>query len=246
MDRLIYTAMSGANAAANRQSVLAGNLANASTNGFRAQLATYRAVPVRGDGATTRVMAEETTSGHSNTPGPAIRTDRNLDAMAIDNTWFAVQNLQGNESYTRNGHFEVSSEGTLTSSNGLAVQSSDGGPITIPPGAQVSMGQDGTISAKVGDQPANIIARLKLVTPTAEDPLKRNVDGLFTTLSGDDLDNDVTARIQTGALEGSNVNSIETMVSMIQAARQFESQMRLLQSAENNERTADKLLSLQG
>jgi flagellar basal-body rod protein FlgF len=246
MDRLIYTAMSGANAAANRQSVLAGNLANASTNGFRAQLATYRAVPVRGDGATTRVMAEETTAGHSNTPGPAIRTDRNLDAMAIGNAWFAVQNLQGNESYTRNGQFEVSSEGTLTSSNGLSVLSSDGAPITIPPGAQVSMGQDGTISAKVGDQPANIIARLKLVTPTAEDPLKRNVDGLFTTLSGDDLDNDATARIQTGALEGSNVNSIETMVSMIQAARQFESQMRLLQSAETNERSADKLLSLQG
>jgi len=246
MDRLIYTAMSGANAAANRQSVLAGNLANASTNGFRAQLATYRAVPVRGDGATTRVMAEETTSGHLNTPGPAIRTDRNLDAMAMGNAWFAVQNLQGNESYTRNGHFEIASDGTLTTATGFTVLSSDGSPITIPPEAQVSLGQDGSISAKVGNQPANIIGRLKLVTPTAEDPLKRNTDGLFTAISGNDLDNDATARIQTGALEGSNVNSIETMVGMIQAARQFESQMRLLQSAETNERTADKLLSLQG
>ncbi len=245
MDRLIYTAMSGANAAANRQSVLAGNLANASTNGFRAQLATYRAVPVRGDGATTRVMAEEATAGHSNAAGPAIRTDRNLDAMAMGNAWFAVQNLQGAESYTRNGHFEVSPEGTLTTGTGYSVLSSDGSPITIPQGAQIMLGQDGTISAKVGNEPPNIVARLKLVTPTAEDPLKRNLDGLFTTLSGTDLDNDATARIQTGALEGSNVNPIETMVGMIQAARQFESQMRLLQNAENNERTADKLLSLQ-
>lgn len=245
MDRIIYTAMSGANAAANRQSVLAGNLANASTNGFRAQLATYRAVPVRGDGATTRVMAEEATAGHSNAAGPAIRTDRNLDAMAMGDAWFAVQNLQGTESYTRNGHFEVSPEGTLTTGTGYSVLSSDGSPITIPQGAQIMLGQDGTISAKVGNEPPNVIARLKLVTPTNEDPLKRNPDGLFTTISGNDLDSDAAARIQTGALEGSNVNPIETMVSMIQAARQFESQMRLLQSAENNERTADKLLSLQ-
>ena len=124
--------------------------------------------------------------------------------------------------------------------------SSDGSPITIPPEAVVSLGQDGTVSAKVGSQPANIIAKLKLVTPTNEDPLKRGDDGLFTALSGNDLDSDATARIQTGALEGSNVNAVETMVGMIQAARQFESQMRMLQSAESNERTADKLLSLQG
>ena len=246
MDRLIYTAMSGANAAANRQSVLAGNLANVSTNGFRAQLDTYRAVPVRGDGATTRVLAEEATSGHLNTAGPAVRTDRNLDAMAVGNSWFGVQNLKGKEGYTRNGHFEVSPEGTLTTGSGLPVLSSDGSPITIPPGATVTMGQDGSISAKVGNQPANIVAKLKLVTPTNDDPLKRGEDGLFTTLSGNDLDSDATARIQTGTLEGSNVNPIETMVGMIQAARQFESQMRMLQSAESNERSADKLLSLQG
>jgi flagellar basal-body rod protein FlgF len=246
MDRLIYTAMSGANAAANRQAVLAGNLANASTNGFRAQLATYRAVPVRGDGATTRVLAEETSAGHLNTPGPAVRTDRNLDAMAVGNAWFGVQSLKGTEGYTRNGHFEVSAEGTLTTGTGLPVLSSDGSPITIPPGANVSIGQDGTISAKVGNQPANIVAKLKLVTPTGEDPLKRGDDGLFTTISGAALDTDATAQLQPGTLEGSNVNPIETMVGMIQAARQFESQMRLLQSAENNEKSADKLLSLQG
>ena len=246
MDRLIYTAMSGANAAANRQAVLAGNLANASTNGFRAQLATFRAVPVRGDGATTRVLAEETTAGHLNTPGPAVRTDRNLDAMAVGNAWFGVQSLKGTEGYTRNGHFEVSAEGTLTTGTGLQVLSSDGSPITIPPGANVSIGQDGTISAKVGNQPANILAKLKLVTPTGEDPLKRGDDGLFTTIAGNALDSDATARLQTGTLEGSNVNPIETMVGMIQAARQFETQMRMLQSAETNEKSADKLLSLQG
>jgi flagellar basal-body rod protein FlgF len=101
MDRLIYTAMTGANAAASRQAVLSNNLANVSTNGFRAQLATYRAVPLLGEGATTRVFAVEATAGHLNLPGPAQRTGRSLDAMAMNDAWFAVQGLDGTEAYTR-------------------------------------------------------------------------------------------------------------------------------------------------
>ncbi|MBP8286133.1 MAG: flagellar biosynthesis protein FlgF, partial [Rhodoferax sp.] len=68
----------------------------------------------------------------------------------------------------------------------------------------------------------------------------------FRATSGDPLPNDANARVQAGMLEGSNVNTIETMVGMIQTARQFEVQMRLLQTAESNERSADKLLSMQG
>ena len=246
MDKLIYTAMTGANAAANRQTVLSNNLANASTNGFRAELATYRAVPLRGDGATTRVFALEATAGHLNTPGPVQRTGRSLDAMTTGNAWFGVQGLDGVEAYTRNGAFEVSTDGTLMTSNGLTVVSDGGGPITVPTGAQVTIGFDGNLSAKVGSQPANTIGRLKMVTPTVDDPLKRGDDGLFRSVSGDPLPNDATARLATGVLEGSNVNPIETMVGMIQTARQFEVQMRLLQTTESNDRSAGQLLSLQG
>jgi flagellar basal-body rod protein FlgF len=246
MDRLIYTAMSGANAAASRQAVLSNNLANVSTNGFRAQLATYRAVPLRGDGATTRVFALEATAGFSDKPGPAQRTDRALDVMAQGNSWFAVQGLDGTEAYTRNGHLEVSPEGTLVTGSGLPVLTTDGSTVTVPAGAEVSIGHDGGISAKVGKQPANSIGRLKLATPTPEDPLKRGDDGLFRTLSGDPVNSDDTARVQVGSLEGSNVNPIETMVGMIQTARQFEAQMRLLQTAESNDRSAGQLLGLQG
>jgi len=246
MDRLIYTAMSGANAAASRQAVLSNNLANASTNGFRAQLATYRAVPLRGEGATTRVFAVEATAGHSDTPGPAVRTDRSLDAMTSGNAWFTVQGLDGTEAHTRNGHFEISTDGALVTGSGLPVLSNSGSPITVPVGAEVSIGHDGSISAKVGNQPANSIGRLKMVTPTGDDPLKRGDDGLFRTLSGDPLNNDDNARLHVGSLEGSNVNPIETMVGMIQTARQFEAQMRLLQTAESNDRSAGQLLGLQG
>lgn len=246
MDRLIYTAMTGATAAANRQSVIANNLANVSTNGFRQQLATYRAVPLRGEGSTTRVFALEASSGYSDRPGPAMRTDRSLDAMAMGNAWFGVQGLDGNEAYTRNGHFEVGTDGSVTTGNGLPVLSSDGATIVAPEGASISIGQDGVLTAKVGNQPANPIGRLKLVTPDPEDPLRRGNDGLFRTLSGDPVANDDNARVQVGVLEGSNVNAIEQMVGMIQTARQFEAQMRLLQTAESNDRSAGQLLGLQG
>jgi flagellar basal-body rod protein FlgF len=246
MDHIIYTAMTGANAAANRQAVLSNNLANTSTNGFRAELATYRAVPLRGDGATTRVFALESTAGYLDKPGPAMRTDRSLDAMTTGNSWFSVQGIDGNEAYTRNGHFEIGTDGTLVTGNGLAVLSNGGAPITVPQGATLSIGKDGTISAKVGTQPANTIGRLKMVTANADDKIRRGDDGLFHPVSGDPLPNDETAQLQVGVLEGSNVNAIETMVGMIQTARQFETQMRLLQTAESNDRSAGQLLGLQG
>jgi flagellar basal-body rod protein FlgF len=246
MDRLIYTAMTGANAAENRQAILANNLANVSTNGFRAELHTFRSVPVRGDGATTRVLALETTPGFSDLPGTPQRTGRAMDAMTTGNSWFGVQGRDGTEAYTRNGSFEVSSDGTLLNSNGLTVLSDGGSPITVPTGAAVTLGSDGTLSAKVGNQAPTGIGRLKLITPTADDPLKRGEDGLFRSTSGDPLPQDGTARLQLGVIEGSNVNAIETMVDMIQAARQFDSQTRLMQTAEANDRSAAQLLSMQG
>jgi flagellar basal-body rod protein FlgF len=246
VDKLIFTAMTGANAAAHRQAVLSNNLANVSTNGFRAELSTYRAVPVRGDGSTTRVMALEATPGFLDIPGSPQRTGRAMDAMTTGNSWFGVQGLDGTEAYTRNGSFEVASDGTLKTNNGLTVLSDGGSPITVPAGAEVTLGSDGTLSAKVGKQPSTGIGRLKLATPAADDPLKRGEDGLFRTTSGDPMPNDAAARLQLGVIEGSNVNAIETMVGMIQTARQFEAQTRLMQTAEADDRSAAQLLSMQG
>jgi len=246
MDRLIYTAMSGANAAANRQSVLANNLANVSTNGFRAELSTYRAVPVRGDGSTTRVMALEATSGFSDLPGAPQRTGRGMDAMTTGNSWFGVQGPDGTEAYTRNGSLEVDSQGILKTNTGLTILSDSGSPISVPDGGEVTLGSDGTVTAKVGNQQPTGIGRLKLATPTADDPLKRGDDGLFRTTSGDPMPNDTNARLQLGVIEGSNVNAIETMVGMIQTARQFEAQTKLMQTAEQDDRSAAQLLNVQG
>jgi flagellar basal-body rod protein FlgF len=239
MDRMIYLSMAGAKANMQRQDVLAHNLANASTTGFRAELQAFRAVPVNGSGASTRVYALETTPGYDASPGVVSNTGRPLDVAMRGNAWLAVQGLDGTEAYTRGGSLDVNAEGAVTTTAGLTVLG-DGGPIQAPPNSEVSVAPDGSVSAKGADGRNTKIGRLKLVTPDA--PLQRGADGLFRAAGGD-LPADATARLQDGALEGSNVSPVETMVSMIAAARQFEAQMRLLQTAEGNEKAAAQLLS---
>ena len=129
---------------------------------------------------------------------------------------------------------------------GAALLSDGGTPINIPQNAEVTIGNDGTVSATIGNQPSTTIGRIKLATPTADDPLQRSPDGLFRTASGNPLPQDGTAKVMVGVLEGSNVNAIETMVGMIQTARQFEAQMQLIQSAESNDRSASQLFSVAG
>ncbi|MBL8341438.1 MAG: flagellar basal-body rod protein FlgF [Rubrivivax sp.] len=241
MDRLIYLAMAGAKATMQRQDVLAHNLANASTNGFRAEMQAFRAVPVRGEGASTRVYALESTVGHDDRAGPVQTTGRPLDVAVQGKAWLAVQGLDGAEAYTRAGALQVSAEGQLVTPAGLPVLG-DGGPLAVPAGATLEVAADGTITASTGRGRPQPVGRLKLVTPEA--PLTRGEDGLFRAADGE-LPADPTARLQSGALEGSNVSPVETMVAMIAAARQFEQQMKVLQGADQREQGAAKLLGAQ-
>lgn len=244
MDRIIYLAASGANAAMARQQALSNNLANVSTTGFRAELSTHRSVPLQGSGASTRVFALDATAGHLDKPGPITMTGRSLDVAARDGAYFAIQALDGTEAYTRAGALEVTQEGNLVNPQGLPVLDSGGAPITVPQGAQVQFGADGTLTARVGNEAPQTVGRLKLVTPTADERLRRSDDGYFRSTTGGPLNADPNARMQDGALEGSNVNPIEAMVGMIQVSRQFEQQMKLLQTAEKNDQTAAQLLGL--
>jgi flagellar basal-body rod protein FlgF len=240
MDRLIYLAMSGAKATMQRQDTLANNLANVSTVGFRAELAAFRAVPVEGSGASTRVYALESTPGYDASSGQVAATGRNLDVAMRGSAWLAVQGLDGTEAYTRGGSLDVNADGNLITSSGLTVLG-DGGPIQVPPDTQTSIAADGTVSATAADGRSTSIGKLKLVTPEA--PLTRGTDGLFRAAEGE-LAADTSAQVQDGALEGSNVSAVETMIQMIAAARQFEAQMKSLSTAEGNDKAAEQLLSV--
>ena len=244
MDRMIYTAMSGAKATMTRQDALANNLANASTSGFRADLSAFRAVQLQGEGAPTRVYALEATAGYDAAEGPVMQTGRPLDIAIRGPGWFAVQGLDGNEAYTRGGGLELSAEGTLQTRGGLAVLG-DGGPIVVPPNSTVSIGSDGTVTAKQGNTPPTPVGRIKLVNPPPAE-LRKGADGLMRTAGGDPAPEDPAVRVADGALEGSNVNPVESMVGLIAVARQFEMQMKMLQTAESNEQRAAKLLAPNG
>lgn len=244
MDRMIYTAMTGAKHILEQQATNSHNLANATSTGFRAQLDTFRAVPVVSEGLPTRTLVVDATVAADFAPGPIQSTGRDLDVAIQGKGWFAVSREDGSEAYTRNGSFKVNENGQLLTSSGLAVLG-DGGPISIPPDSTISIAKDGTISAvalSTPSGPANIVGRLKLVDPE-ESALVRADDGLFNTTDGA-ADADASVVVVNGSLEGSNVNVIEAMVNMINLARQFDSQMKLMQTAENNENKASQLFNL--
>jgi len=242
MDKLIYTAMTGAKVAMARQDSLAQNLANASTPGYRAESTAFRAVPLAG--SPTRVFALETTTGADFAPGPITQTGRNLDIALTGKGWIAVEGRDGQEAYTRNGGFQVSAEGILQTAGGLNVLS-DGGPMAIPAGAEIRIESDGTVSALPSAQGNTVInvGRIKLVNPP-EAQLARSADGLFRMRGGGNAPFDEVLRIAPGAIEGSNVNAVEALVGMITVARQFDMHMKLLQNAEGNAQQASRLLSV--
>ena len=244
MDRMIYTAMTGAKTLMQRQDVLANNLANVNTNGYRAATTAFRVAPVTGEGLPTRAFAVESTTGADFAPGTLQTTGRPLDAALQGSGWFAVQAADGTEGYTRSGAFDLSEQGTLQTAGGQPVLG-DGGPITVPAGHRVAIAADGTLSAVSAANNKSVISlgRLKLVNPETAG-LTRGSDGLFRMRDGSTPDADPRVRVAGGALEGSNVNAVEAMVGMISLARQFDTQMKLLQAAEGNARKATQLLAV--
>lgn len=244
MDRMIYTAMTGAKHILNQQETNSHNLANATSTGFRAQIDSFRAMPVVGESMTTRTMVVDSTVGTDMRPGAIQPTGRDLDVAIQGRGWFAVLRPDGSEAYTRNGSFKVDENGQLLTASGMNVQG-DGGPISIPPDSTISIAADGTVSATSLATPSaapNVVGRLKLVNPD-DVSMIRGDDGLFTTGNGD-ADADAVVRVVQGSLESSNVNVIEAMVNMISLARSFDSQMKLMQTAENNDNKASQIFNL--
>ena len=245
MDKLIFTAMSGAKQTVHRQEVIAQNLANASTSGYRAAMFAARAVPAGGAPGSNRAFAAEGTLGADLTAGPLQRTGRELDVAVEGNAWLVVQGSDGREAYTRAGALQVDQSGVLKAPGGFVVMG-DGGPIEIPQDTQVSIARDGTVSAipNTGSKNAVVtVGRIKLATLSPKE-IVRGDDGLFRSANGNPAVADERATLVSGTLEGSNVNSVEAMVGMIGAARQFEMQMRMITTADTNARSAAQLLSL--
>ncbi len=245
MDRLIYTAMTGAKQIMEQQTTVSHNMANVGSTGFRAQVDTFRAVPVEGKGLPTRTQVVDDTIGADFSEGTIRQTGRSLDVAVQGAGWIAVQTPDGKEAYTRAGALKVSPNGILQTEGGLNVRG-DSGPIAIPFETSLLIGKDGTVSSLVpGSIPETmaVLGRIKLVNPPT-DSIKRGDDGLFRSNTDKPVAADPKVTLLGGALEDSNVNVVDCMVRMISLGRQFDMNMSLLKNAQDNATKASQILNL--
>jgi flagellar basal-body rod protein FlgF len=245
MDRMLYVAMSGAKETLRAQAVNNHNLANASTTGFRADLAAFQSRAVDGSGYASRVYAQNSSIGWDHSAGSLQSTGRDLDVAINGRGWIAVQGADGKEGYTRAGDLQIDPTGQLVTATGRPVLG-DGGPITVPPYSSIFFAGDGSISiVGLGQSPqtSSTIGRIKLVNP-ADDAVERGDDGLFRMKDGSDAPPDANVKVGSGVLETSNVNAAEAMVNMIELSRHFEMQVKAIRNAEENAQAATRLMSL--
>lgn len=245
MDKLLYVAMSGASQTLLAQAANNNNLANANTTGFRADLSAFRAMPVFGPGAPSRVYAMAERPGTDFSYGSLLATGRDLDVAVKGEGWIAVQGPDGREGYTRAGDLRVSTAGLLENGAGHLVLGNSG-PIAIPPAEKIEIGTDGTLSIQPTGQSATTLAvvdRIKLVNPPMQDLMKGS-DGLMRMQDDSVLPPDAAVGLSSGTLEASNVNPVEAMVNMISLARQFEMQVKMMRTSQENDASAAQILRM--
>lgn len=248
MDRLIFLSMAAAKNVELQQATTAQNLANTHTNAYKADRVAFRALPVVGPGAPTRTYVVDNTIGHDLSQGALQQTGNERDFALATPGFLAVQTPDGKEAYTRDGGFIVDRTGTLRTRTGLLILSQQGGAITVPLDQGVQLGSDGTVYSVplTGDNiTLDTVGQMKLVNPAPKEVYKGQ-DGLFHTNPAvrTPLLPDPNVVIQTGVLEASNVNIVESLVQMISHGRAFDFNAKMMQSIDQNEQRATQLLSV--
>ena len=247
MDHYLYIAMNGASNALHAQQTVANNLANVNTVGFKAEMDHFQSQSVYGPGYASRAYASDETAGVDYKQGTVMTTGRDLDVMINSEGWFAVQADDGSTGYSRRGDLHIDPTGLLL--NGAnQIMMGEGGPVTLPDFESLVIGRDGTISIRAAGQAANTLVavdRLMLVNPPVEN-MRRGADGLFRTMDGVDAVADASITLTGGALEASNVKSIDAMINMMEYARFYETQVKLMSVAEETDASSARLMRLSG
>ncbi|WP_079201390.1 flagellar basal body rod protein FlgF [Pseudomonas sp. CC6-YY-74] len=245
MDKMLYVSMTGAQNNSLAQSAHANNLANISTNGFRRDFEQARSMQVFGDTLPARVYAMTERPGTDFTPGSMQETGRDLDVAIGGRGWLAVQAADGSEAYVRTASLNIDALGVLRTGNGLPVMG-NGGPIAVPPEQKIEIGQDGTISIRALGEGPSVLAevdRLKLVNPDLKQ-MEKGSDGLIRFKGTGPVQADATVQITSGFLESSNVNAVEEMTAILSLSRQFELQVKMMRTAEDNAAAVARVLQI--
>jgi len=236
--------MTGAKQIMLAQAVNNHNIANVNTVGFRADAVSFVSQPIYGAGYPTRVNAVASDSGTDYSTGVMQSTGRELDVAVNGKGYIAVQGLDGKEAYTRAGDLRVSADGAVTTASGLPVLTEQG-PLNVPPATTITLGSDGTVSVvPLGLTPSAISQTdvIKLVNPPTQS-LQKGDDGLLRLKDGGKAPTDPTVTLTSGVLESSNVNAAQSLINMIELQRLYEFQVKSMNSADQNEQTAEQLMS---
>lgn len=250
MDRALYIAMSGAKQNTLSQTAHSNNLANVSTTGFRADFEHARSMPVFGEHYPSRAYAMSERPSSDFRPGTLITTERNLDIALNQQGWFAVVGPDGNEAYTRRGDLRVDELGRLVNGEGRQLINAGGAPIIIPPYETIDVARDGTISIQpAGAGPAAVAAidEVKRVNPEVGS-VEKGEDGLFRLREAEPgavADNDPNVVVLSGHLEHSNVNVVHSLTNIISLHRQYEMQVKLMSTVDENAAATTRILEIQ-
>ena len=239
MDNSLLISLSQQLAAYRSMDVIANNIANVSTPGFKRESAKFEEY-------ITTVPASEGQTGSQQvsfvkdagivrdvSQGGIQHTGAPLD-IAINGKGFFVIATPAGERYTRDGHFSLDAEGRIVTSDGNAVQG-EGGAITINPAdGEIHIAKDGTISSVVNGA-ANQLGKLRLAAFADEAAMVKEGANLYST---DQAATVATGAVQQGALESSNVQPVVEIAKMIEVMRAYEATATLSKSQEDLTRQA--------
>ena len=245
MDKLAYTSVNAMKSLMNRQTAIANNMANSNTVGFKADMVSAKAKYLTGPGHDSRAMAVERDMQANMNAGTITQTGRPLDIALEGDAMIAVQAADGSEAYSRRGDLRIAASGAMVTGDGFPVMGASG-PITMPPAERVDIGADGTIFiVPQGGDPAvpQQLDQIKLVSMTGS-AISKGADTLFRAADDGVLPVDENARLVSGALEESNVNMTAALVDMIETSRAWETQAKLLRTAEELDESSASIMNL--
>ncbi len=245
MDKLAYTSVNAMKSLMTRQTAIANNMANSNTVGFKADMVSAKSQYLNGPGHNSRAMAVERDMQADMNTGAVTQTGRSMDIAMEGDAMIAVQAADGKEAYSRRGDFRIAASGAMVTGDGLPVLG-ESGPITMPPAERVDIGADGTVFfvPQGGDptQPQEL-DRIKLVSMTGS-AISKGPDALFRAADDGTLPVDDNARVISGALEESNVNMTAALVDMIETSRAWETQAKLLKTAQELDEASAGVMSM--
>jgi flagellar basal-body rod protein FlgF len=250
MDRLIFTSLGAASSQEALRIQLANDMANLSTVGYkRGSAYSPEAAYLNGPGFASRFqpVVQEIQDGVNLEPGAVSYTGNDLDIAMNGKTLLGVQAADGTIAFTRRGDLRLNADGFLQTGAGQVVMG-EGAPLQIPPGYSVTLTPDGSVYgtdlALEAGQP-ELLGQLMLRDASAT-AVNRREDGLFEAQEqvGDFATGPEPVSISVGSLEGSNVNPIEVMVSLLDLYRSFETQLKIIKNAEDIDTGGTKMMSI--